>query len=314
MERVMYRSLLVPLDGSTFGEHALPLALSIARRAGSTLNVVQVHEPLTPMYADSIAPGTYEAEVKVLEQERAYLDGIVKRLASVSSVRVTSTLLEGPLIAETLNGHAGSTGADLIVMTTHGRGPLSRFWLGSVADETIRRATLPILLVRPQETAPDFTVEQVLRHILIPLDGSVLAEQVLEAAVALGGLMQSHYTLVRIYGPLVDAGRDSLRYATAGGSEPPTEQLRAEAQDYLNPVAERLKVRGSSVQTHVALGQHAASDILDAAQRLGVDLMALETHGRRGLARLLMGSVADKVIRGASMPVLVHRSAGKGTR
>jgi nucleotide-binding universal stress UspA family protein len=74
-------------------------------------------------------------------------------------------------------------------------------------------------------------------------------------------------------------------------------------------VAERLTGRWFSVQTHVAVGQHAASAILDAAQRLGVDLVALETHGRRGLARLLMGSVADKVIRGASVPVLVHRSS-----
>ena len=96
----MYRSLLVPLDGSAFAEQALPLALSIARRAGATISVVQVHEPFTPMYADSIAPGTYEAEAKVLERQRTYLDVIVKCPASVSQVRVTSTLLERPLIAE----------------------------------------------------------------------------------------------------------------------------------------------------------------------------------------------------------------------
>ena len=139
----MYRSLLVPLDGSAFAEHALPLALSIARRAGASVNVVQVHVPFTPLYADSMSPGTYEAEAKVLEQERAYLDGIAKRLASISSVPVTSALLEGEVVAETLNGHAAAAEADLIVMTTHGRGPLSRFWLGSVADEMVRRATTP---------------------------------------------------------------------------------------------------------------------------------------------------------------------------
>jgi len=259
----MYHSLLLPLDGSTFGEHALPLALSIARRAGATLNVVQVHEPFTPTYADSITPGTYEAEVKVLEQKRAYLDGIVKRLTSVSPVRVTSTLLERPLIAETLNSHARSTGNDLIVMTTHGRGPLSRFWLGSVADELVHRATVPLLLIRPQETAPDFASEPLLRRIAIPLDGSTLAEQVLESAIGLASLMQADYTLVRIYGPLVDTGLDPLTYATVGGSGPSVEQLRAEAESYLNRVAERLTGRGFTVQTLVGLAQHPASAILD---------------------------------------------------
>lgn len=307
----MFHSLLLPLDGSIFGEHALPLALSIARRAGATLNVVQVHEPFTPLYADSIAPGTYEAEAKVLEQKRAYLDGIVKRLSSVAPVRVTSTILERPLIAETLDGHARSTGNDLIVMTTHGRGPLSRFWLGSVADELVRRATTPILLVRPHEKAPDLNSEQLLRHILIPLDGSTLAEQVLESAIGLGSLMPAAYTLVRIYGPSVDTGLDPQSYATMDGSEPPIEQLHAEAESYLNRVAERLKQRGCAVRAHVGLAQHPATAILETAQNLGMDLVALETHGRRGLSRLLLGSVADKVIRGASMAVLVHRSTKK---
>ena len=91
-------------------------------------------------------------------------------------------------------------------------------------------------------------------------------------------------------------------------SGPSVVQLRAEAESYLNRVAERLTERGITVQTHVALAEHPASAILDTAYSLGMDLIALETHGRRGLPRLLLGSVADKVIRGASTPVLVHRS------
>jgi len=305
----MYRSLLVPLDGSAYGEHALPLALSIARRAGALVNLVQVHVPFTVMFADSIAPGTYEAEAKVMEHERAYLDEVVKRLATVSPIRVTSALLEGPVVAETLSGHSANAGADLIVMTTHGRGPLSRFWLGNVADEMVRRATTPILLVRPQEKALDLASEPVMRHILIPLDGSALAELVLAPAGALGSLMQFEYTLVRVYGPEIDLV--PLSYEGLGGFKPGEEELRVEAQDYLNRVAERLKGKGLKVQTQVVLGQHPASSILDMGQSLSVDLIALETHGRRGLPRLLLGSVADKVIRGASTPVLVHRSTEK---
>ncbi len=304
----MYRTLLVALDGSAFGEHALPLALTIARRSGAAVKLVLVHVPITLMYADSMTPFSYEAEAKVKEHERAYLDDVVKRLASASSAPVTAELLEGPVVAEMLQGHAASAGADLIVMTTHGHGPLSRFWLGSVADEMVRRATTPVLLVRPYEKALDLAAEPALRHILIPLDGSALAEQVLEHAGELGKVMQSGYTFLRVYGPVVDAGINAS-HAKAAGLEPPVEQLRAEAQEYLNRVAERLKAQGWSVQAEVVLGHHPASAILDTARGLPLDLIALETHGRRGVARLLLGSVADKVIRGASMPVLVHRSS-----
>jgi nucleotide-binding universal stress UspA family protein len=110
-----------------------------------------------------------------------------------------------------------------------------------------------------------------------------------------------------INGPLIDTALD----ASVGGSELPIEQLRAEAEGYLHRVAERLQEAGHSVETQAVLGQQPASAILDTAQRVAVDLIALETHGRRGLSRLLMGSVADKLIRGASTPVLVHRSPTK---
>ena len=158
------------------------------------------------MNAVGVSPLNYQLDAKVRECERAYLDGVVKRVASASPVRVTSDLLEGPRVAETLQAHAATSGADLIVMTTHGRGPLSRFWLGSIADEMVRLATTPVLLVRPHEEALDLTSEPGVRHILIPLDGSDLAEQVLEPARVLGVFMQAHFTLLRVYGPLVDMG------------------------------------------------------------------------------------------------------------
>jgi nucleotide-binding universal stress UspA family protein len=308
----MYRSLLVPLDGSAFAEQALPLALSIADRAGATLNLVRVHVPLAFMSADSVPPFDLAQDKKIVELEQQYLDATGERLKSSSPVLVTSKLLEGMAVAETLTGHAATTGADLIIMATHGRGRLSRFWLGSVADELVRRATKPILLVRPQETPVDLAAKPVLRHILIPLDGSVLAEQVLEPAMVLGRLMEADYTLLRIYGYLVDTGLDPVNYAMFGiaGPQPSIEQLRAETHNYLNLVAERLKEQGVSVQTESARGQHPASAILDATRSLGVDLIALETHGRGGLTRLLLGNVADKVIRGASAPVFVHRAPG----
>jgi nucleotide-binding universal stress UspA family protein len=299
----MYASLLVPLDGSAFAEQALPFALSIARRAGAVLNVAQVHVPFALMFADSMSSGSYDVEARVIAQERDYLDGIVNRLKSQSQGQVVSDLLEGPDIAEKLNEHATATKADLVVMTTHGRGPLSRFWLGSVADGFVRIATIPVLLVRPQENSPDLASEPVLRHMLIPLDGSALAERILEPATALGKLLECDYTLLRAYGPEVNMNPLG---------EMVLNQLESMAQNYLDQTSQRLKALGLKVQARIAHAQHPASAIIDAAQKHPIDLIAMATHGRRGLPRLLLGSVADKVIRGASIPLLTHRAVGVG--
>jgi nucleotide-binding universal stress UspA family protein len=308
----MYRSLLVPLDGSTLAEQALPFALSIARRSGATLQVVHVHVPYQLMYVDSMSPFGAFADQSLQEQERVYLDGVVKRLAAVSSVPVTASFLDGPEIAEALQGYAAAQPIDLLVMTTHGHGPLTRFWLGSVADELVRRAAVPLLLVRPREAMPDLAHEPAVKHILIPLDGSELAEQVLEPAMALGSLMQADYALLRVIRPAVSTDLDTPDDTLAAALKPPVEELRATAQAYLDRVAERLRAQAFAVQTRVVAGRQVAVAILNEAQEGGLDLIALETRARRGLARLLLGSVADKVLRGASTPVLLHTSTGKG--
>lgn len=116
----MFHSPLVPVDGSIFGEHALPLALSIARRAGANIELAHVHVPYALLYVDSMSPGALETDARTEEQSRAYLDSLVKRLESVLAVPVSATLLEGTQEAEILWAHAMATGVDLIVMTTHG--------------------------------------------------------------------------------------------------------------------------------------------------------------------------------------------------
>ena len=311
----MVRSLLVPLDGSTFGEHALPLALTIARRAQAKLQVVHVHIPLLSF--DTTMGYESGVDEHIRQQEQAYLDSVVQRLASVTTVSITTALLQGQVV-DALHEHAQTTGVDLIVMTTHGRGPLSRLWLGSIADELIRRAPAPLLLLRPQEGAPDLTKERLLRKILIPLDGSALAEQILEPALALGAPLEADYTLLRVTRPMLPLYPEAFAttavepgHAMRQQMQQLHEQVKGEAQTYLDGVAERLRGRSHRVQTRVASGEQPAAVILDAANTCGSDLIALETNARRGMSRLLLGSVADKVLRGAVMPVLVSRATGK---
>ena len=192
----MYHFILVPLDGSQFAEEALPLSMAIAARAEARLEIVQVFASCPPLclaynvvpYYDPLQDAAYE------EQDRGYLAAIVSRLRKKGSVPMSSALVGGTIVEGILE-RARSTDADLIVMTTHGRGPLSRFWLGSVADGLLRQARLPVLMLHPSEHSEP-NREPGLRHILIPLDGSELAEGALEHAIALGSLI-GH----RVYAP-----------------------------------------------------------------------------------------------------------------
>jgi nucleotide-binding universal stress UspA family protein len=309
----MYRSVLVPLDGSTFGEHALPLAAGIARRAKAALEFVQVHVPLAGMYVDRMPPLENTLDPMLRQQERAYLDAVVRRLSDLGDASVTAALVEGPVL-DALQERVKATGTDLIVMTTHGRGPLARAWLGSVADGLVRRVGIPVLLVRPQETAPDLAREPAPLHVLIPLDGSDLAERIIEPAVALGVLLEAEYTLLRVIKPMVignynpsDAVVGGLDYSLLRELQTLHEQDRKDAQKYLEAVAARLRERSLRARTRVAVNAQPAVAILDEVKANRIDLVALETHGRSGLPRLFLGSVADKVLRGATVPVLVQR-------
>jgi nucleotide-binding universal stress UspA family protein len=269
------------------------------------------------VYGELGGPYDETTDRALRERDRAYVAAVVQRLAAVADITPSSTLLDGP-VADAINRHAAATGADLLVMTTHGRGPMARFWLGSVADALVRQASIPILLVQPKEAAPDLAQEPVLRRVLIPLDGSELAEQILEPALALGTATQAEYTILRVVKQMTPAGYDPASGRVSGLRESLLKQLQeldrrnwTEAQEYLERLAGGLRARPLTVQTRVVSHEQPATAILDDAQKNAVDLIALATQGRGGLKRLLLGSVADKVVRGAATPVLVYRPVDK---
>jgi nucleotide-binding universal stress UspA family protein len=300
----MFRTVLVPLDGSPFAEQALPYALGIVRRADAILDLVHVHV-LYVLEEQIVARYSYDPELdeEQRRREQVCLEGTAKWLAAVAPVPMTTAVVNG-LGADGILQRAQVSKVGLLVMTTHGRGPLGRFFLGSVADEMIRRAAVPVLLVRPREPAPGIVPEPLLEHVLVPLDGSPLAESVLEPALDLVRAWEGRCTLLRV----VEASR------TTGGTlvspnqpRPPEAEQEAAAQAYLEKIAGRLREEGVAVQTRVVIAPHAAPIILVEAQTQRCDFIALATHGRRGVRRMLLGSIADKVIRGSSSPVLVYR-------
>src|SRR5262249_24290411 len=162
---------------------------------------------------------------------------------------------------------------------------------------------MPMLLVRPQEAAPDFTRDVPFRRVLVPLDGSPFAEQVLPPATALGAVMKAEHTLLRVVPPLLPGDYDLGGTPLVGLPGSRLAQLKAiqeeseeEAAAYLERLAARHCEQGLSMHTRVVCYDKPAVGILEEAGRLGADLIALATHGRGGLARLLLGSVADKVL------------------
>ncbi len=307
----MIRSILVPLDGSTFGEHALPLAMSMARRMEASLNLIHVHSLLDATYAElQVFDNTLDQELRT--KEREYLHAIQKQVQDRLSVPVTIRNVDGD-IAGVLREQAESLRANWVVMTTHARGMLGRFWLGSVTDELVRTVPMPLIAVHPQETPPDLATEATLQHLLVPLDGTALAEQILEPAMALGKAMQADYTLLRVITsiypmtlPAEPAIFGSVATDVMERVERTHAELKKEAAAYLETIAQRLRGEGLKVHTRVIVEEQPGVAILESAKS-PIDMIAIGTHGRGGLSRLLLGSVADKVIRGSKLPIMVHK-------
>ena len=308
----MYGSILIPLDGSPLSEHALPLAQELARRSGASLHLAHVHiPPVPPMYSADLPLFDTQQEEYQRASEHAYLEALTKRLRSGSDIPVDEVFLEGAItdsVADLIAVYTREHYVDLVVMTTHGRGGLARVWLGSVADDLVGRLSMPLLLLRPDQGAAAMAAAQAPRQILIPLDGSANAESVLPHALAIGQATQAQYTLLRVVEPVMVARHMPPNPAVRELDDQLIDHLRADAQSYLEQVAARLAAQGLAARIEVLVAPHAAVAILEHARQGAADLIAMATHGRRGLARVLVGSVADKVLRGATTPVLLYRA------
>jgi nucleotide-binding universal stress UspA family protein len=293
---------MVPLDGSAFAEEALPAGIAIARRTGALLSLATVRTP-TPHWAFAEVPATVppqESPGGAIEE--AYLESTIGRVSQKENLLVNSVILNGsaaPALAE----HVAATGVDLVVMTTHGRGGVSRLWLGSVADWLLRSLKVPLLLLRPGQggrSALPF------RKILVPLDGSPRSEEVLDYAAGLGAPEDLQFILLSVVESPVPLA-DPLTMAPTFPEPFNLEEFRVEAEANLKQVADRLIANGFKAQTKVVVAAPVVPTILKEAAEC--DLIAMSTHGWGGLQRLVLGSVTDKVVRGSTGPVLAVKPA-----
>jgi nucleotide-binding universal stress UspA family protein len=298
-----FRSILVPVDGSSLAELAIPYAVAIAKRAGSKVRLALVHHEI-PNVAVLASPETYtRSRIQMQRSENVYLRSLTRRVRHQLGHPLSSVALEGP-VAATLAEYIRDSGVDLVVMTTHGRGGMQRAWLGSATDQLIRTLDVPVLVLRAFEAEG---AESSLPEILVPLDGSAVAEAALEPTVRMARLWQARVTLLRVVQPVLLATDPGVALPVAYDEEL-TQLEREAAESYLAHIAERLRQQGVKVTTITLLGSAIAETILELLQEGLFGLVALATHGRAGLGRVVLGSVADKLVRAAELPVLVVRS------
>lgn len=298
----MYKKIMVPTDGSGFDREAILVALRIAERFQAKVRLVRVFS--TGAYLGRAS--SPEGVVVTPEALRAEQDAATSELYALaaecrnnSSAEISADLEQGP-IADILAGYAKRHEIDLIVISSHGRRGIARLSLGSVTDSLIRGTTIPVLVVKPKASYLTPAAAKEFRHIVVPLDGSGLAEQILARIVPLAKVEDAELTLLHVLTPTGDAyENDDARKL------PWWEKKVAGAQAYLSRRASEVRAQGVGTTIDVVVGDKVPEAITNYARREGADLIAIATHGRGGFARVVRGSVADGVTKSAMSSVLV---------
>jgi nucleotide-binding universal stress UspA family protein len=296
----MTNAIIVPLDGSRLAEQALPCATMLPAELVLFRAVSLSHEVRTALIDTDLDLDV--EQVSLANEAKAYLDQLASGLGEWG-LRVSTIVRPGPA-AETILDYIRETNIQQIVMATHGYSGISRWVHGSIAERVVQSADVPVLLVRVQEDAGGVSHKPMSCHrILVPLDGSPLAEQVLPQAVAIARALGAELVLFRVLTLLT-----SLTFA--GEWYMPLDSVieiaRQEARLYLDGVAEDLDAQGIQVSTALQVGG-VANAIIEYAEANEIDLIAMSTHGRTGLARWALGSVADRVLRAGGNPLLLVR-------
>lgn len=303
----MFEQILVPLDGSDLSERALPVAVRLARTTRGQIHLLRstlgmwLPLPATePIYAGPYGVYDWLPSNEILEdierEAREYLVSF-SHIYDVPDVHWDNYVVASDPAAAIIT-HAEQKAIGLIVMSSHGHSGMERWALGSVTERVLHRAPCPVLVVRDEAPA---------RHILIPLDGSILAEQVLEPALEMAHLLGARVTMLRV---CAHERPDKATINELNDIEPrlgetflDREQSAAAYLQHLRARYPHLEPRPELVVTH----GHPALSILDFAASQDVDLIAMATHGRSGLRRWIYGSVTEKVLRTAGKSMLVVR-------
>ena len=287
----MYNKISVPLDGSKLAEQILPYVSALAAPFSIPVDLFTVSDPEArpPFWPPQAGKG--------------YLQGICEKYFP-SPARAAFHVETGDPADVIVERNRAESGC-LIAMATHGMSGLRRWLVGSVASKVAQRAVNPLLLIRPVEGV-DPAAPIKLTTVIVPLDGSGLAEKVLPQVVALAKVLKLEVQLIRMY----KVSPNAYVMADGGIAQGPglfREEMQKEAELYLEGKVDQLRAEGLDVSANAIEGD-AAGEIIDIALRTEQNLIAMCSHGRSGIGRWLLGSVTERVVQHSKDPVLVIRA------
>lgn len=310
----MFEKILVCLDGSNLAEQIIPYARQEAQRFCSQVHLLHIVEK--PHIVTTPQKPEFVIEEPGLQSEKfeaaAYLENISASL-HINGLNVSCTILEGT-VGESILTYAQQYGIGLIAMATHGRSGLRRAVFGSVADFVLRKSEFPILLVRSQEL---YQLKEVLpiKKILVCLDGSKHAEQIIPYAAEQALCFDGKITLLRVIPePIVISpnfpGTAGVPVWTPGIGKT-LKQEKEEAKAYLEVMARELLREKKLHAECVTVQGPAGNAIINYTDNHEIDLITIATHGHSSLERAVFGSVADYVLRESGLPIMLIRPKEK---
>ena len=294
----MYEKILVPLDGSELAEVALPFAEELAGRLGSKVTLVHVIEsvddPHLPMHKTYLQKMVETAG----REAKTHLEK-----PGGKTIKIDSATLVGHHPAEAILNYADKEGIGLIIMSTHGHSGIKRWALGSVADKLVRAARQPIALIRcGGSICTQLRENGKLTKALVPLDGSKGSEAIIPYIEELASKLKAEVHLLHLWAPDY--------YTITEQRLARMQSSKASAEDYIGQMSAKLKQKGIAAESDFrALDSGTEADeIIKVAGEINADIVAMSTHGRSGVSRWAMGSVAEKIIHAGSTPVLLVRA------
>lgn len=301
-EVVMYKKILLPLDGSTLAEQAIEPALTLAEQTGGKVILVQV--PVMDLIVSHPVIGGYgvllpdQSSDEAFAQANAYLSQIQNKYQR-SGITIVPMVVEGDP-ASAIVDTAVLEKADLIVMSTHGRSGLDRFIMGSVTEKVLQKAPCPVLALRSGDP---------IRNVLMTLDGSAMSETAVKPGLDLARGLGAHPIILRVDNRdsyLDQRELDEINHLESGLAEQVMDGFYNRIPDYVKRIVGQYEEEDGEIETTIAEGDP-ADYILRVAADKKVDVIVMATHGRTGLRRWLYGSTTNKVMRATGRSMLIVR-------
>jgi len=287
----MFNRILVPLDGSALSERVLPIARQLAGSFGSSIDLVYV----IPTPADEIPE---EITAQAARDGDDYLKEMAESLSADVDERKIGYSVQVGHPATKIIEQSEIQKDTLVLMSTHGYTGLQRLLLGSVAGKVVQAAATPVLLIPAEAKSPDGNLVE-FRRVIVPLDGSKVAECVLPYVVSLCKTLDMELIVLRSYHPNFPGS--SIRMHDV------SQIVHDSAENYVKEKVKQLKTEGLKKVSYKVMRGLAAQQINDFALETPNSLIAMCTHGRHGIGRWMLGSVTNNVIQSSEEPVLVIR-------